>query len=81
MKHEHTQRMGIAPRDSVLTIHPGMNRRKRPRAEQGAMNHHYRIAVTKDDQLSTPPYASHNCVVDIMERAKESKLEEAQGVS
>lgn len=49
MKHEHTQRMGIAPRDSVLTIHPGMNRRKRPRAEQGAMNHHYRIAVTKDD--------------------------------
>lgn len=79
MKHEHTQRMGIAPQDSVLTMHPGMNRRKMPRAEQGAMNHYYRIAVTKDDQLSTL-YASHNCVVDIMERAKETKLE-AQGVS
>ena len=67
MKHEHMQRMGIAPQDSVLTMHPGMNRRKRPRAEQGAMYHHYRIAC----QL---PHANHNCVVDIMERARETKL-------
>lgn len=69
MKHEHAQRMGIAPRNSVLTMHPGMNRRKRPRAEQGAMYHHYRIACQPP-----PPNASHNCVVDTMERAKETKL-------